>query len=84
MALLRQRYPEGAAISLHQGTPEQVAQMLLDEIADIGLATESLADFDELVTLPCYEWQHVIVVPAGHPLAQRRAPHARAAGAASR
>ena len=65
---LRKRYPQ-VQVSLHQGTPEQVARMLLDDTADIGLATESLADFDDLVTLPCYDWQHVIVVPADHPLA---------------
>lgn len=68
VAQLRRRYPK-VGISLHQGTPEQVAQMLLQEAADVGLATESLADHDELVTLPCYEWQHVVVVPAAHALA---------------
>jgi LysR family cys regulon transcriptional activator len=68
VAMLRKRFPK-VVVSLHQGTPEQVAQMLLDDSADIGLATESLADFDELITLPCYEWQHVIVMPADHPLA---------------
>ncbi|NWG73722.1 MAG: CysB family HTH-type transcriptional regulator [Rubrivivax sp.] len=68
VAQLRRRYPK-VGISLHQGTPEQVAQMLLHEVADVGLATESLADHDELVTLPCYEWQHVVVVPAAHALA---------------
>ncbi|TDM06457.1 MAG: transcriptional regulator [Ideonella sp. MAG2] len=65
---LRKRFPK-VRVSLHQGTPEQVARMLLDDTADIGLATESLADFDELVTLPCYEWQHVVVLPLEHPLA---------------
>jgi LysR family cys regulon transcriptional activator len=40
--------------------------MVLDEVADIGIATESLADYPELVTLPCYEWQHVLVLPAQH------------------
>ncbi|MDE2400686.1 MAG: CysB family HTH-type transcriptional regulator [Burkholderiales bacterium] len=69
VAALRKKYPK-VAISLHQGTPEQVAQMVLDETADIGLATESLSDFPDLVTLPCYEWQHVVVMPANHPLAQ--------------
>ncbi len=69
VAALRKKYPK-VAVSLHQGTPEQVAQMVLDETADIGLATESLSDFPELVTLPCYEWQHVVVMPAAHPLAQ--------------
>ncbi|HET9644575.1 MAG TPA: CysB family HTH-type transcriptional regulator [Burkholderiaceae bacterium] len=68
VALLRRRFPK-VSVSLHQGTPEQVAQMVLEESADIGLATESLAEFDELVTMPCYEWQHMIVVPASHPLA---------------
>ena len=69
VAQLRKRFPK-VNVSLHQGTPEQVAQMVIDEVADIGLATESLAQFDELVTLPCYEWHHVAVLPAGHPLAQ--------------
>jgi len=69
VAALRKKFPK-VAISLHQGTPEQVAQMVLDETADIGLATESLSDFPELVSLPCYEWQHVVVMPAAHPLAQ--------------
>ncbi|HYR24433.1 MAG TPA: CysB family HTH-type transcriptional regulator [Aquabacterium sp.] len=68
VAALRKKYPK-VAVSLHQGTPEQVAQMVLDEVADIGLATESLSDFPDLVTLPCYEWQHVAVMPASHPLA---------------
>jgi LysR family cys regulon transcriptional activator len=35
---------------------------------DIGIATESLALYDELVTLPCYEWHHCVVVPPKHPL----------------
>jgi LysR family transcriptional regulator, cys regulon transcriptional activator len=69
VAALRKRYPK-VNLGLHQGTPDQVAQMLLEETADVGLATESLAGYAELVTLPCYEWQHVAVMPAGHPLAQ--------------
>jgi LysR family cys regulon transcriptional activator len=69
VAKLRKRYPK-VNISLHQGNPEQVAQMLLEEAAEIGLATESLAGFDELITLPCYEWHHVVVMPASHPLAR--------------
>lgn len=69
VARLRAAYPK-VNVALHQGTPEQVARMLLDEVADIGIATESLAEYDELVTLPCYDWQHILVVPAGHALAR--------------
>jgi LysR family cys regulon transcriptional activator len=69
VALLRKRFPK-VNISLHQGSPEQVARMVTEEVADLGLATEALADRPDLVTLPCYEWRHVVVMPAGHPLAQ--------------
>lgn len=68
VAQLRKNLPQ-LRISLHQGSPDQVARMLLDESADLGLATESLTQYPELVTLPCYEWQHVMVVPREHPLA---------------
>jgi LysR family cys regulon transcriptional activator len=67
VALLRRRFPK-VNISLHQGSPNQVARMLIEEVAEIGLATEALSNFSELVTLPCYEWQHAVVMPAGHPL----------------
>jgi LysR family cys regulon transcriptional activator len=67
IASLRGEFPK-VNISLHQGSPSQVAQMLIDETAQIGIATESLAEHRELVTLPCYEWQHMLVMPADHPL----------------
>ncbi len=70
VARLREAYPK-VNVSLHQGSPEQVARMVIDEVADIGIATESLAGYAELVTMPCYEWQHVLVLPAGHPLANK-------------
>ena len=73
VALLRKRYPK-VQLVLHQGMPEQVARMLLDDVAEIGLATESLAQHEGLVSLPCYEWQHVLVVPTGHPLAAVERP----------
>ena len=65
---LRSAYPN-VNISLHQGAPDQVARMVLDETAEIGIATESLSDYPELITLPCYEWEHVLVLPKDHPLA---------------
>jgi LysR family cys regulon transcriptional activator len=70
VAKLRAAYPK-VNVSLHQGSPDQVARMVLDEVAEVGIATESLADYPELVTLPCYEWQHMLVMPTGHPLAAK-------------
>lgn len=61
------QYPK-VKLSLHQGSPTQIAQQVLSGEADIGIATESLTLYDELVTLPCYEWNHCIIVPPRHPL----------------
>jgi LysR family cys regulon transcriptional activator len=68
IAQLRKRFPK-VNVSLHQGAPDQVARWVLEEVADLGLATESLDGRDGLVSMPCYEWQHALVMPAGHPLA---------------
>jgi len=57
------------ALHLHQGTPQQIAQLLLAGEADIGVATEALAEYPGLVALPCYQWTHSVIVPPGHPLA---------------
>jgi LysR family cys regulon transcriptional activator len=68
VAALRKQYPK-VKIELHQGTPQHVAQMILDDAAEVGMATEALMNYDDIVTLPCYDWQHVVVVPTQHPLA---------------
>ena len=70
VAKLRLAYPK-VNVSLHQGSPDQVARMLIEEVAEIGIATESLASYSELVTLPCYDWQHVLVLPRNHPLCDK-------------
>jgi len=69
----RSLYPQ-VTLNLHQGSPRQVAEMLLNGEADIGVATEALAGYDGLVTLPCYRWSHSIVVPPGHPLLDLQEP----------
>jgi LysR family cys regulon transcriptional activator len=56
-------------LHLQQGSPRQIAQLVLDGQADLGIATEALADYPGLVALPCYRWTHVVVVTPGHPLA---------------
>ncbi len=69
----RDRFPK-VTLHLRQGSPKQVAAMLLSGEADIGVATEALADYPQLVTLPCYRWTHGIVVPPGHPLLELPEP----------
>ncbi len=55
-------------LNLHQGSPTQLAQQVISGEVDIAIATESLSLYDELVTLPCYEWNHCVIVPPKHPL----------------
>ncbi|OGS92123.1 MAG: transcriptional regulator CysB [Gallionellales bacterium GWA2_60_18] len=65
------RYPK-VKLGLHQGNPTQIAEQVLNGEADVAIATESLALYDELVTLPCYEWHHCVVVPPKHPLLEEK------------
>ena len=69
----RALFPD-VTLHLHQGSPRQVADMLLSGEADIGVATEALSSHEALVTLSCYRWTHSIVLPHGHPLLALQAP----------
>ena len=69
----RDQFPK-VTLHLHQGSPKQVAAMLISGEADIGVATEALGDYAQLVTLPCYRWTHSVIVPLGHPLLEHTAP----------
>ena len=53
---------------LHQSSPGEIVSMLLDGIADIGIATEALESVIELASFPYYTWHHAVIVPPGHPL----------------
>ncbi len=65
-----ERYPK---VTLHiaQGNPTQIAEMVVSGEADIAVATEGIHLYDELVMMPCYEWNRCVVVPHGHPLLTR-------------
>jgi LysR family cys regulon transcriptional activator len=64
-----ERYPK-VRVVLHQGNPRQVAEQTIHGDTDLGIATEALADYPELVTLPCYTWNRCVLVPHAHPLAK--------------
>jgi LysR family cys regulon transcriptional activator len=64
----RERYPR-VRLHLHQGTSEQIAEMMASEHIDMAIATGSHDLFGHHVLLPCYRWCRRLVVPKGHPLA---------------
>jgi len=55
-------------LGIHQGNPTQVAEQVVSGEADIGLATEAISSYRELITLPCYQWNRCVVAPIGHPI----------------
>jgi len=61
------RYPNVKLI-LRQGSPTQIAKLVTSGEADIAIATEAIELFDELVMLPCYQWNRSIITPPRHPL----------------
>ena len=61
------RFPK-VRLVLHQGNPAQAAERTMAGEVDVGIATEALGEFPDLVTLPCHRWNRGILVPAGHPL----------------
>ncbi|MFA5630726.1 MAG: CysB family HTH-type transcriptional regulator [Porticoccaceae bacterium] len=63
----KQHYPK-VHLKLHQGSPAEIAQLLLNGEADIGIATESLSEVAELRSFPYYSWRHDVIVPLDHPL----------------
>ena len=60
-------YP-GVSLHMHQGTPQQIAELASDGQVDFAIATEGLEHFSDLIMLPCYSWNRCVVVPKGHPL----------------
>lgn len=61
------RYPH-VHLALHQGGPSEIAEMLVQGVADIGIATEVLHVAPALAAFPSYSWHHGIIVPLDHPL----------------
>ncbi|MEK7844556.1 MAG: LysR substrate-binding domain-containing protein, partial [Pseudomonadota bacterium] len=62
-----ERYPKVKLI-LRQGSPTQISALVTSGEADIAIATEAIEQFQELIMLPCYQWNRCVVVPPKHPL----------------
>jgi LysR family cys regulon transcriptional activator len=67
IAQFRQKYPQ-VELHLHQGTSEQIADMLANDQVQLAIATGSEGLFRDLVLLPVYRWNRQVIVPKRHPL----------------
>src|SRR6056297_1443626 len=73
IARFREHYPD-VALELHQGTSEQLADMVEARQIDFAIATGGRDLFADLVMLPCYRWDRMILVPRDHELARLDGP----------
>ncbi len=64
-----ERYPD-VSLHMHQGTPIQISEMAAEGSVDFAIATEAMELFSDLIILPCYTWNRVVLVPKNHPLCQ--------------
>ncbi|GAB1413865.1 MAG: hypothetical protein AMXMBFR31_27150 [Candidatus Desulfobacillus denitrificans] len=61
------RHPN-VRVSLRQGSPTQVCEYVLAGEADIAIATEAIGEQNELVMLPCYQWNRCVIARPDHPI----------------
>src|SRR3954462_11959473 len=67
VAAFKRRYPK-AQLVIHQGNPTQVCDQVLAGEADLCVATEAISLYPEMVSVPVYQWNRCVVVPAKHAL----------------
>ncbi|MBI4207879.1 MAG: HTH-type transcriptional regulator CysB [Betaproteobacteria bacterium] len=66
-----QRYPK-VRLSLREGSPQQLAALMLAGEADIAIITEAYEQYEDLITLPCYQWNRCVITPLKHELLKEK------------
>jgi LysR family cys regulon transcriptional activator len=70
VAAFKRRYPS-VQLVIHQGNPTQVCEQVLSGEADLCVATEAIAQYPEMISMPVYQWNRAVVVPPRHPLLKK-------------
>lgn len=71
IARFSQRYPK-VRLSLRQGSPQHIAELVQSGEADIAIATEAIEFYEGLVLLPCSQWNRCVITPLKHPLLKEK------------
>ena len=71
IARFSQRYPK-VRLSLRQGSPQHIAELVQSGEADIAIATEAIEFYQGLVLLPCSQWNRCVITPLKHPLLKEK------------
>jgi LysR family cys regulon transcriptional activator len=67
VAAFKKRYPK-VQLHIHQGNPTQICEQVAAGEADLCVATEAIAAYPQLVSMPVYQWNRCVVVPPKHAL----------------
>lgn len=70
---VRERYPK-VRLNLHQGTAEQIESLAASADVDFTIATDCDDRFGDLLRLPGYQWDRVILTPKDHELTRLDRP----------
>jgi LysR family cys regulon transcriptional activator len=63
----REAFPE-VRLDIKQANPKDIPALILSGEADIGIASDVLENSEDILSFPFYEWRHIVICPAGHPL----------------
>ncbi|MCW5595848.1 MAG: HTH-type transcriptional regulator CysB [Rhodocyclaceae bacterium] len=61
------RHPN-VRVNLRQGSPAEVCERVLAGTADLAIATEAIGEQDDLLMLPCYQWNRCVIARPDHPI----------------
>jgi len=67
----REDYP-GVEVQIHQGTPQQLVDMTVEDGVDIAVCTEAVGAHPALAAIPCYRWNRCLIAPPAHPVLRAR------------
>lgn len=55
-------------VTIHQGFPADINDMLMDGAADLGICSEALGDSRLMEVTDAFSWERALIAPPGHPL----------------
>ena len=61
------RYPN-LVIDIQQASVDHITDLLLEQKVDIAIASDNQALHPDIIKIPCYNWDRIILFPQNHPL----------------
>lgn len=59
----------GISFHMQQGAPIQICESVSKGMVDLAITSQGMELYDNLIIIPCYSWNRMVVVCSDHPLA---------------